>query len=492
MDLRKDTLFFDALVDFPTYGQEDKLYLDKANGALYYWDGSAYALAGDGTGGVTSVTASSPLSSTEGATPNISITQANGSTNGYLSSTDWTTFNGKQNAITLTTTGTSGAATLVGSTLNIPQYAGGLTYFTEAQNTSAPNATVPVDSLTAVAGTTNADIAIVPKGTGAFTLAVADNTATGGNKRGAGAVDLQLYRGASGRVASGANSFAAGKDNTASGANSVCIGSDGNATNTNSIMIGRGTCSGAYALAAGYLTSANGTNSLALGYGNTASGSESTAIGTYSANATASYAIAIGREQTASADAATAIGGQGNVASAQRAMAIGNYLTANGEYSLALGFRSHVFGIYGRQTYASGNESTDGDSQVSKFILRERTTGNTATTLTSNSSAASTNNQVILSNNSAYRFKGTIIGKQSGSTNAAAWDVDGLIVRGANASATTLLISNVTLVQNTPAWGTPTLAADTTNGGLRVQVTGAAATNIQWTAVIETTEVIYA
>ena len=106
MDLRKDTLFFDALVDFPTYGQEDKLYLDKANGALYYWDGSAYALAGDGTGGVTSVTASSPLSSTEGATPNISITQANGSTNGYLSSTDWTTFNWKAGCINAYTTGT--------------------------------------------------------------------------------------------------------------------------------------------------------------------------------------------------------------------------------------------------------------------------------------------------------------------------------------------------------------------------------------------------
>lgn len=34
-------------------------------------------------------------------------------------------WNGKQAAITLTTTGTSGAATLVGSTLNIPQYSGG-------------------------------------------------------------------------------------------------------------------------------------------------------------------------------------------------------------------------------------------------------------------------------------------------------------------------------------------------------------------------------
>jgi hypothetical protein len=35
------------------------------------------------------------------------------------------TWNAKQNAITLTTTGTSGASTLVGSILNIPQYSGG-------------------------------------------------------------------------------------------------------------------------------------------------------------------------------------------------------------------------------------------------------------------------------------------------------------------------------------------------------------------------------
>jgi hypothetical protein len=55
----------------------------------------------------------------------LSITQATTSANGFLTSTDWNTFNGKQNTISLTTTGTSGAATLVGSTLNIPQYSGG-------------------------------------------------------------------------------------------------------------------------------------------------------------------------------------------------------------------------------------------------------------------------------------------------------------------------------------------------------------------------------
>lgn len=48
-----------------------------------------------GVGTVTSVTASGPLSSSGGATPNITITQANTSTNGFLSSTDWNTFNNK-------------------------------------------------------------------------------------------------------------------------------------------------------------------------------------------------------------------------------------------------------------------------------------------------------------------------------------------------------------------------------------------------------------
>lgn len=42
-----------------------------------------------------------------------------------ISTATQTALNAKQNTLTLTTTGTSGAATLVGSTLNIPQYGGG-------------------------------------------------------------------------------------------------------------------------------------------------------------------------------------------------------------------------------------------------------------------------------------------------------------------------------------------------------------------------------
>jgi len=368
---------------------------------------------------------------------------------------------------------------------------GGLTKFTEAENTSAPNGTVYVDSLTAAASSTNADFAIVPKGSGALLVAVPDNTNANGAKRGAYAIDLQLNRTYVSRVASGTNAVAIGRENTASGTDSMCLGALGNATGTQSMIIGSGTSSNAGSIALGTNVNALGAQSASFGNLTTASGVNSMALG-HSSGATGDYSYALGREHTVSGVVASALGGQACTSSGSRSIVIGHSSIANGDYSFVMGRQAHSFGIYGRQTYASGQEATQGDAQASKFILRERTTGNTATTLTTDSGAAGTTNQVILSNQSAYRFKGSIVGKQSGSVNAAVWDIDGFIVRGANAAATTLNVSNVTLVQNTPAWGTPTLAADTTNGGLRVQVTGLAATNIQWTAVIETTEVIYA
>lgn len=52
-------------------------------------------LTGGGGGYVTSVTGTSPIASTGGTTPAISISASSSSTDGYLSSTDWNTFNGK-------------------------------------------------------------------------------------------------------------------------------------------------------------------------------------------------------------------------------------------------------------------------------------------------------------------------------------------------------------------------------------------------------------
>ena len=72
------------------------------------------------SGYVTAVTATSPLFSSGGTTPNITIQQASGSQSGFLSSTDWTTFNSKQNALTNPVTGT-------GTTNYLPKFTGAST-----------------------------------------------------------------------------------------------------------------------------------------------------------------------------------------------------------------------------------------------------------------------------------------------------------------------------------------------------------------------------
>jgi hypothetical protein len=52
----------------------------------------------------------------------LNIPTASATNRGALSSTDWSTFNNKQSTITLTTTGSSGSATFVSNTLNVPTY----------------------------------------------------------------------------------------------------------------------------------------------------------------------------------------------------------------------------------------------------------------------------------------------------------------------------------------------------------------------------------
>ena len=68
------------------------------------------------SGTVTSVSGTSPIASTGGATPAISISQATTSTNGYLSSTDWNTFNGKGNGTVTSVTGTAPVVSSGGAT----------------------------------------------------------------------------------------------------------------------------------------------------------------------------------------------------------------------------------------------------------------------------------------------------------------------------------------------------------------------------------------
>ncbi|MBK9247192.1 MAG: hypothetical protein IPM69_03550 [Ignavibacteria bacterium] len=152
--------------------------------------------------------------------------------------------------------------------------AGGLTNFTESVNTVAPNATVPVVRLLATYGpASNVDIALTPKGTGALTAQVADNTTTGGNKRGENATDWQSIRFNASEVASANYStISGGVANTASGYISTVSGGyqNTNVGDYSAILGGRGLTFGANAdHSVGYLANVSG-NEMTINTANTA------------------------------------------------------------------------------------------------------------------------------------------------------------------------------------------------------------------------------
>jgi hypothetical protein len=205
---------------------------------------------------------------------------------------------------------------------------------------SASTFTTQVTSVIS-ASTTNSGIAIVPNGTGAFTLNIPDGTATGGNARGQYAIDLQLSRTVSTQVASGDKSIVIGNSNTATNTQSIAIGTSNNSGNVASgfsIAIGN-QCSATpqYSITIGNQCSSGDNGGISIGNSNYAAG-YSTAIGS-NVSAGGYYAVALGKSNSASSDYSTVSGGQSNTTSSgTHATVIGGLSnTASGQYSIVGG-----------------------------------------------------------------------------------------------------------------------------------------------------------
>ncbi len=305
-------------------------------------------------------------------------------------------------------------------------------------------------------------------------------------------------------AASGADLYAANESSptaqpSATGANAIAIGDSASASGSDSIAIGLGaisTSSGSVAFPnsraaiADSIAGAIGSNSTSYG---TSGGTGTIAFG-ISSKANAFWATAIGRQNTASNTGALALG-YVNTASAVQSQAIGAYSIASEQYSLAMGHRSNS-NIKGKFAYTSDRFSSTGDAQTGIFVLRSDTTDATAEALTTDNSTAAATNQIILPNNSAYSFSGTIIARESAaaSSDYASWEIKGALLRDATAASTVLgngIVNKLYATAGASTWAVA-LTADTTNGGLKVEVTGAAATNIRWVATVNTSEVTYA
>jgi hypothetical protein len=212
--------------------------------------------------------------------------------------------------------------------------------------------------------------------------------------------------------------------------------------------------------------------------------------------ASAQAVIAGGQNNTASGTASSALGGYTNLVNANYATAVG------GSYGTTRG-------VIGLVSIPASNQplnvTTAGSTQSSMLVIGVQTTNATATALKSNTSAASATNQLVLPNGqtstvSVYTFRALVSAHNTGTTDAAGWEIKGVISRGAAAANTALVgtpgvaLLGATTGAITAGWGTVSnvaAVADTTNGALQIQVTGAASTTINWSATIETNELGY-
>lgn len=127
----------------------------------------------------------------------------------------------------------------------------------------------------------------------------------------------------------------------------------------------------------------------------------------------------------------------------------------------------------------------------SKFILNRLTTDSTPSSLTLDGGVPTTSNMLVIPSNTTWFTEIKIAARQVSGVNHAAYQRKCLIQRTDN---TTTLVSGVDIIgtdyETNSAWDV-SVSIDDTNDYLKVDVTGAATTNIRWVAEVNVLEVGY-
>ena len=144
-------------------------------------------------------------------------------------------------------------------------------------------------------------------------------------------------------------------------------------------------------------------------------------------------------------------------------------------------------GVEGVLSMSSGQFAAAGDAQAVVYVLRRQTTDATQSVLTTNGSAESASNTMIMPNDTTWGFRVTIAARRADvDGESASYEFKGSIKRDTNAASTAIVgtvVKNI-YAESTTAWDAA-VDAETTNGSLRVQVTGEAAKTIRWVAHVE-------
>jgi hypothetical protein len=167
------------------------------------------------------------------------------------------------------------------------------------------------------------------------------------------------------------------------------------------------------------------------------------------------------------------------VASGNNAVAIGSAssATANSTFAVGAGTSASILGV---QAYANGMFATAGDAQFMQVLMRNSTTNATITELFIDGSAT----RLVLPNNSSWTFTILLSARRTDATGGSSgYKFEGVIRKDTTSASATFTgtPSKAILGETNAAWEAD-VVADTTNGALKINVTGEAAKTIRWVA----------
>ena len=171
------TLFY--VTPNTTTTQVIALTLDQDKSATFASSVTATSFSGSGsslTGVVTSVTGTSPVVSSGGTTPAISMPAATTSVSGYLTSTDWNTFNNKGSGTVTSVSGTTGRITSTGGATPVIDLASGVA----TAGTTGSSTLIPVVTIDTYGRVTSITTAANPQGTVTSVTGTAPVVSSGG------------------------------------------------------------------------------------------------------------------------------------------------------------------------------------------------------------------------------------------------------------------------------------------------------------------------
>jgi hypothetical protein len=408
----------------------------------------------------------------------------------------------------------------------------GLSIFSEVSSVVLPNNSTPVHTLSVNSSSTNIDVALIAKGSGATLAQIPDNGNGGGAKRGTYATDWQKIRSSSGQVASGPFCVIAGGGyNAASGIfSTVAGGSSNNAVGDYAVIAGGSSNTvsggtGTHCFIGGGRFNSVGINSR---YSGIASGSTNAITGIYDFIGCGKNSVIIGNFSTIaggnynriSSDTSTIGGGGGNYIGVSAAHAIiaggsdnniaaqygtitggysnsvsgdydfigGGYDNAvSGEMAFIAGGKNAVASRYGQYSHASGTFISNGGAQYIRTVHRGSTVSADPAILSLDGGIG----YFTIPSNTAYSLNIKILGVQTNGTGMAEYNKR-VIVK--NLAGTSSLVSSVDIT--TPY--EPNASTDATvsvdNGSpdtLRISVTGISGEAWRWVAVVDGIEMLF-